>query len=99
MRSEDFLGFFEILDVVETEASNTRVVEVLPQLAGTAADVKSASAAVLLDEVNIVLEVRKNVDELYAQGRNTVMGDEELEVMVRRANVERYERLLFHKSH
>ena len=42
--------------------------------------------------------VRAEVDKLYAQGRNTVMGDEELEVMVRNADVERYERLLFHKS-
>ena len=31
-------------------------------------------------------------------GRNTVMGDEELEIMVRDADPERYERLLFHKS-
>ena len=46
----------------------------------------------------LVLEIRKNVDALYAEGRNTVMGDEELEVMVRRADVERYERLLFHRS-
>ena len=38
------------------------------------------------------------VDELYAQGRNTVMGDEELEIMVRSVDVNRYERLLFHKS-
>jgi isopropylmalate/homocitrate/citramalate synthase len=46
----------------------------------------------------LVLEIRTWVDALYAEGRNTVMGDEELEVMVRRANVERYERLLFHRS-
>ena len=46
----------------------------------------------------LVLEVRKKVDEQYAQGRNTVMGDEELEVMVRRAGVDRYERLLFHRK-
>ncbi len=46
----------------------------------------------------LVLDVRAKVDELYAQGRNTVMGDEELEVMVRNSDVERYERLLFHKS-
>lgn len=32
------------------------------------------------------------------RGRNTVMGDEELEIMVRNADVDRYERLLFHKS-
>ena len=47
----------------------------------------------------LILEMRKRVDELYAQGRNTVMGDEELEIMVRRCNTDRYERLLFHKSH
>jgi citrate (Re)-synthase len=46
----------------------------------------------------LVVDVRAKVDELYAQGRNTVMGDEELEVMVRNSDVERYERLLFHKS-
>ena len=47
----------------------------------------------------LVVEVRRLVDELYAQGRNTVMGDEELEIMVRRCDTERYEHLLFHKSH
>ena len=46
----------------------------------------------------LVQAVRAQVDELYAQGRNTVMGDEELEIMVRNADVNRYERLLFHKS-
>ena len=46
----------------------------------------------------LVQAVRARVDELYAQGRNTVMGDEELEIMVRNADVDRYERLLFHKS-
>ena len=46
----------------------------------------------------LVAEVRARVDELYAQGRNTVMGDEELEIMVRNADVPRYERLIFHKS-
>ena len=47
----------------------------------------------------IVVQIRALVDELYAQGRNTVMGDEELEIMVRYIDVNRYERLLFHKSH
>jgi len=47
----------------------------------------------------LVIRIRAMVDELYAQGRNTVMGDEELEVMVRRCDVDRYEHLLFHKSH
>ena len=46
----------------------------------------------------LVAAVREKVDELYNQGRNTVMGDEELEIMVRNADVNRYERLLFHKS-
>jgi isopropylmalate/homocitrate/citramalate synthase len=46
----------------------------------------------------LVLEIRTWVDALYAEGRNTVMGDEELEVMVRRSDVDRYEHLLFHRS-
>ena len=46
----------------------------------------------------LVVEIRREVDALYEQGRNTVMGDEELEVMVRRCGVDRYEHLLFHKS-
>ena len=46
----------------------------------------------------LVTAIRTLVDELYAQGRNTVMGDEELEIMVRAVDVNRYERLLFHKS-
>ena len=46
----------------------------------------------------LVSSVRGMVDALYAQGRNTVMGDEELEIMVRNSDVNRYERLLFHKS-
>ena len=46
----------------------------------------------------LIVEMRKRVDDLYAQGRNTVMGDEELEIMVRRCDTERYEHLLFHKS-
>ena len=46
----------------------------------------------------LIVEMRKRVDELYEKGRNTVMGDEELEIMVRRCDTDRYERLLFHKS-
>ncbi len=53
---------------------------------------------VLAKDDPLVLDVRAQVDELYAQGRNTVMGDEELEIMVRNSDVERYEHLLFHKS-
>ena len=46
----------------------------------------------------LIVAMRAKVDELYAKGRNTVMGDEELEVMVRRCDQDRYEKLLFHKS-
>ena len=46
----------------------------------------------------LIVSMRARVDELYAKGRNTVMGDEELEVIVRRCDQNRYERLLFHKS-
>ena len=46
----------------------------------------------------LVVEMKQKIDDLYAQGRNTVMGDEELEIMVRDCDVDRYERLLFHKS-
>ena len=47
----------------------------------------------------LVVAIREQVAEMYAQGRNTVMGDQELEIMVRNYDVERYERLIFHKSH
>ena len=46
----------------------------------------------------LVTGVKAAVDALYAAGRNTVMGDEELEILVRNADKERYERLLFHKA-
>ena len=46
----------------------------------------------------LIIEMRARVDDLYAKGRNTVMGDEELEIMVRRCDQDRYEHLLFHKS-
>ena len=46
----------------------------------------------------LVIAVRAEIDKLYAEGRNTVMGDEEMEIMVRNADVNRYERLIFHKS-
>ena len=46
----------------------------------------------------LVIAVKAAIDKLYAAGRNTVMGDEELEIIVRDCDVNRYERLLFHKS-
>lgn len=48
---------------------------------------------------SLIVTLREQVAALYAQGRNTVMGDEELEIMVRNIDTERYEHLLFHKSH
>lgn len=45
-----------------------------------------------------VMAVKEMVDALYAEGRNTVMGDQELEIMVRNAGLERYEKLLWHRS-
>ena len=46
----------------------------------------------------LIVAIRAQVDNLYAEGRTTAMGDEELEIMVRRYDVERYEHLLFHKG-
>lgn len=46
----------------------------------------------------LVIEMKQRIDDLYAAGRNTVMGDEELEIMVRDCDTDRYERLLFRKS-
>jgi citrate (Re)-synthase len=46
----------------------------------------------------LVAAIKDKVDVLYAQGRNTVMGDEELETLTLTTDRERYERLLFHKS-
>jgi len=43
----------------------------------------------------LVSAVKAEVDALYAAGRNTVMGDEELEILVRNCDVERYEHLTF----
>ena len=46
----------------------------------------------------LVAKVKEEVDKEYADGRTTVMGDMELEVIVRRCDKDRYEHLLFHKS-
>ncbi len=53
---------------------------------------------VILKTDPIVAYVREKVDELYAHGRNTVMGDQELDILVRDADKERYLQLLAHKS-
>jgi isopropylmalate/homocitrate/citramalate synthase len=44
----------------------------------------------------LVKRVKEQVDALYEQGRNTVMGDEELEILVSQADEERYLKLLRH---
>ena len=46
----------------------------------------------------LVAAVKEQVDALYAEGRNTVMGDGELEIMVRDADMQRYQALLWHKN-
>ena len=46
----------------------------------------------------IVAQVKVLVDEEYAQGRNTVMGDEELDAMVKQADADAYEKLTYHKN-
>ena len=43
----------------------------------------------------LVVAVKNEVDALYEAGRNTVRGDEELEILVRNCDVERYEHLIF----
>ena len=46
----------------------------------------------------LVAAVKAMVDALYVEGRNTVMGDGELEIMVRDADMQRYQALLWHKN-
>ena len=46
----------------------------------------------------LVAAVKAMVDALYVEGRNTVMGDGELEIMVRDADLQRYQALLWHKN-
>jgi len=46
----------------------------------------------------VVKAVKEKVDTLYTQGRNTVMGDEELETLVSKTDEERYYKLLRHKG-
>lgn len=43
----------------------------------------------------MVIAVKEQVDALYAAGRTTVMGDEELEILVRNYDVRRYESMTF----
>lgn len=45
----------------------------------------------------VVVSVKEKVDAEYAAGRNTVMGDEELEQMVYAADPDFFEKLMVHK--
>ena len=48
----------------------------------------------VIDKRNpVVAQMKEIVDEEYAQGRNTVMGDSELELILQNVNFEEYERL------
>lgn len=46
----------------------------------------------------IVQKIKDKVDQLYAEGRNTVMGDFELEVITREVDIDRYEHFIMRKS-
>ncbi len=46
----------------------------------------------------LVKAVKEQVDALYAEGRNTVMGDEELETLVSKTDKDRYYKLIRHKT-
>ncbi len=53
----------------------------------------------VIDKRHPVMEsIRKRVDELYAQGRNTVMGDEELVQIFSECDPELYEKCVWHKQ-
>ena len=46
----------------------------------------------------LVGKIKNEVDALYMDGRTTVMGDQELEIITRNADKARYEKLLFHRN-
>jgi len=45
----------------------------------------------------VVHAIKERVDVLYAQGRNTVMGDEELELILKDADPDLYQKLIWHR--
>lgn len=47
---------------------------------------------------DLVQKVKEMVDAEYAEGRNTVMGDAELDDMVRKADLDIYTKLCYHKT-
>ncbi|MEG0742489.1 MAG: 2-isopropylmalate synthase [Clostridia bacterium] len=96
----------EIYNIFDTTAILNRpalvAVDSHSGLAGIAHWLNSFFRLIAPDTVDkqdpLVLNVKEKVDALFAEGRNTVMGDEELEIMVRDCDVERYGRLLARKS-
>lgn len=100
LKNEEIYNIFDTAKILNRPA--TVAVDSHSGLAGVAHWMNSyfrlKGENVVAKDDPLVRDVRAQVDKLYEQGRNTVMGDEELEIMVRNADVERYERLLFHKS-
>lgn len=45
----------------------------------------------------VVAQIKDRLDQLYAEGRNTVMGDEELEKIFNECDAALYERLVWHR--
>ena len=100
LKDEEIYNIFDTATILNRPASVA--VDATSGLAGVAHWINSyfrlTGDHVIPKTDPLVTTIRALVDELYAQGRNTVMGDEELEIMVRAVDVNRYERLLFHKS-
>ena len=100
LKDEEIYNIFDTAAILNRPASVA--VDATSGLAGVAHWINSyfrlAGEHIIPKTDPLVVTIRALVDELYAQGRNTVMGDEELEIMVRSVDVNRYERLLFHKS-
>ena len=101
LKDEEFYNIFDTAALLNRPA--TVAVDSHSGLAGVAHWINSyfrlKGDNMVAKDDPLVVSIRAQVDALYAQGRNTVMGDEELEVMVRNNDVDRYEHLLFHKSH
>lgn len=100
LKDEEIYNIFDTTKILNRPA--TVAVDSHSGLAGVAHWMNSyfrLSGIHMVDKQDkLVIAVKAMVDALYAEGRNTVMGDEELEVMVRDSNVERYEHLLFHRG-
>ena len=100
LKDEEIYNIFDTATILNRPASVA--VESHSGLAGIAHWMNSyfrLKAHHALDKQDpLVVAVKGMVDTLYAEGRNTAMGDQELEIMVRDANKDRYERLVFHKS-